>query len=67
MELLWQTFHESHFWDAVELWTAARSNGEIADALLPEDQRLASVSRTRRIPASGSCAICCSQARAGPR
>lgn len=40
IELLWQSFSEPHFWASVELWTAARSNGEIAEALRPEERRL---------------------------
>ncbi|NMH96270.1 TetR/AcrR family transcriptional regulator [Pseudonocardia acidicola] len=45
VELLWETFHEPHFWAAVELWTAARANPEIAEALLPEERRLGTVIR----------------------
>jgi AcrR family transcriptional regulator len=40
IELLWQSFSEPHFWASVELWTAARSNSEIAEALRPEERRL---------------------------
>lgn len=40
IELLWESFSEPHFWASVELWTAARSNTEIADALRPEERRL---------------------------
>ncbi|GAY07760.1 TetR/AcrR family transcriptional regulator [Pseudonocardia sp. N23] len=42
---LWASFHESHFWAALELWTAARTNPEIAGALLPEERRLGRVIR----------------------
>ncbi|ANY09646.1 TetR/AcrR family transcriptional regulator [Pseudonocardia sp. HH130630-07] len=40
IELLWESFTEPHFWAAVELWTAARANDGIADALRPEERRL---------------------------
>jgi AcrR family transcriptional regulator len=40
VELMWETHHEPHYWAAVELWTAARTNDEIADALLQEERRL---------------------------
>lgn len=40
IELLWESFSEPHFWASIELWTAARVNGEIADALRPEEKRL---------------------------
>ncbi|WP_103380102.1 TetR/AcrR family transcriptional regulator [Pseudonocardia dioxanivorans] len=42
---LWESYHEAHFWAALELWTAARSNPGIADALLPEERRLGAVIR----------------------
>ncbi|MDQ4116415.1 MAG: TetR/AcrR family transcriptional regulator, partial [Actinomycetota bacterium] len=45
IELLWQSFSEPHFWASVELWTAARSNGEIAEALRPEERRLGAAIR----------------------
>lgn len=45
VELLWQSFAEPHFWASVELWTAARSNGEIAEALRPEERRLGAAIR----------------------
>jgi AcrR family transcriptional regulator len=45
VEQLWETHHDRHFWAAVELWTAARANPEIAEALLPEERRLGSVIR----------------------
>jgi AcrR family transcriptional regulator len=40
VELMWETHHEPHYWAAVELWTAARTNDEIAPALLQEERRL---------------------------
>lgn len=40
IELLWATFHEPHFWAAVELWTAARTNAALASALRPAERRL---------------------------
>ncbi|BBG01763.1 MULTISPECIES: TetR/AcrR family transcriptional regulator [Pseudonocardia] len=45
IELLWESFSEPHFWAAVELWTAARVNSEIADALRPEEKRLGAAIR----------------------
>jgi AcrR family transcriptional regulator len=40
VELLWETFHEPHFWAAMELWAAARTNPALAEALRPEERRL---------------------------
>jgi AcrR family transcriptional regulator len=40
IELLWLTFHEPHFWAAMELWTAARTNPALAAALRPEERIL---------------------------
>lgn len=40
IELLWSTFQEPHFWAAMELWTAARTNPALATALRPEERRL---------------------------
>ena len=45
IELLWESFTEPHFWASIELWTAARANGEIADALRPEERRLGAAIR----------------------
>lgn len=45
VEQLWASFHEPHFWAALELWTAARANPEIAEALLPEERRLGAAIR----------------------
>jgi AcrR family transcriptional regulator len=46
VELMWETHHEPHYWAAVELWTAARTNDEIADALRQEERRLGGAIRT---------------------
>ena len=40
VELLWEAFSEPHFWAAVELWTAARTNEELRAALLPEEREV---------------------------
>jgi AcrR family transcriptional regulator len=40
VELMWETHHEPHYWAAVELWTASRTNKGIADALRQEERRL---------------------------
>ncbi|PXY33157.1 TetR family transcriptional regulator [Prauserella sp. PE36] len=40
IELLWVTFHEPHFWAAMELWTAARTNPALAEALRPAERAL---------------------------
>ena len=45
VELLWSTFDEPHWWAALELWTASRTNDEIAASLLPEERRLGGVIR----------------------
>jgi AcrR family transcriptional regulator len=46
VELMWETHHEPHYWAAVELWTASRTNDEIARALLAEERRLGGTIRT---------------------
>jgi AcrR family transcriptional regulator len=46
VELMWATHHEPHYWAAVELWTAARTNDEIAGALHSEERRLGGTIRT---------------------
>jgi AcrR family transcriptional regulator len=46
VELMWETHHEPHYWAAVELWTASRTNDEIAAALLHEERRLGDTIRT---------------------
>jgi AcrR family transcriptional regulator len=40
IELMWETFSEPHFWAAVELWTAARTNADLRAALLPEEREV---------------------------
>ena len=45
VELLWETFSEPHFWAAVELWTAARTNEELRTALLPEEREVGAAVR----------------------
>jgi AcrR family transcriptional regulator len=40
IELLWSTFGEPHFWAAMELWTAARTNPALAQALRPAERTL---------------------------
>nr|WP_281377673.1 TetR/AcrR family transcriptional regulator [Saccharopolyspora hordei] len=40
IDLLWETFHEPHFWAAMELWTAARTNPALSAALRPEEREL---------------------------
>ena len=46
VELMWMTFHEPHFWAAMEVWTAARTNDGLAEAILPAERRLGGVIRT---------------------
>jgi AcrR family transcriptional regulator len=45
VELMWETFSEPHFWAAVELWTAARTNPELRRALLPEEREVGAAIR----------------------
>ena len=45
VELLWESFSEPHFWAAVELWTAARTNEELRRALLPEEREVGAAIR----------------------
>jgi AcrR family transcriptional regulator len=45
IELMWETFSEPHFWAAVELWTAARTNEELRAALLPEEREVGAAVR----------------------
>lgn len=40
IELFWETFQEPHFWAAMELWTAARTNTALAHPLRREERRL---------------------------
>jgi AcrR family transcriptional regulator len=46
VELMWATHHEPHYWAAIELWTAARTNAEIANALLDAERRLGETIRS---------------------
>ncbi|WP_066904673.1 TetR/AcrR family transcriptional regulator [Millisia brevis] len=43
IHVMWQTFHEPHFSAALELWTAARTNTEIAGTLLPGERLLGEI------------------------
>jgi AcrR family transcriptional regulator len=45
IELMWETFSEPHFWAAVELWTAARTNDELRASLLPEEREVGAAVR----------------------
>jgi AcrR family transcriptional regulator len=45
VELLWSTFHEPHWWAALELWAASRTNDELAQALLPVERHLGAIVR----------------------
>lgn len=45
IELMWETFSEPHFWAAVELWTAARTNDDLRAALLPEEREIGAAIR----------------------
>jgi AcrR family transcriptional regulator len=45
VELMWAMHHEPHYWAAVELWTAARTDDRIAAALRTEERRLGGVVR----------------------
>ena len=45
VELMWETFSEPHFWAAIELWTAARTNPELQRALLPEEREVGAAIR----------------------
>ncbi|WP_114452166.1 TetR/AcrR family transcriptional regulator [Halopolyspora algeriensis] len=40
VELLWATFQEPHFWAAMELWNAARTNPALSAVLRPEERNL---------------------------
>jgi AcrR family transcriptional regulator len=46
VELLWESFSEPHFWAAVELWTAARTNDELRESVLPEERAVGATIRT---------------------
>lgn len=45
VELMWATFHEPYFWAAVELWSASRTNPQLAEVLRPEERHLGRVVR----------------------
>lgn len=45
IELMWQTFSEPHFWAAVELWTAARTNDDLRAVLLPQEREVGATVR----------------------
>jgi Transcriptional regulator len=45
IELMWETFSEPHFWAAVELWTAARTNEELRSTLLPQEREVGAAIR----------------------
>jgi AcrR family transcriptional regulator len=45
VELMWETFSEPHFWAAVELWTAARTNEGLRTSLLPEEREVGAAIR----------------------
>ncbi|MGQ0623834.1 MAG: TetR/AcrR family transcriptional regulator [Sporichthyaceae bacterium] len=45
-ELLWEQFRQPYFWAAVEIWTAARTRGDLRETLRPEEQRLGAAVRT---------------------
>ncbi|MGC4962036.1 TetR/AcrR family transcriptional regulator [Gordonia sp. DT218] len=40
VDLGWTTFHQPYFVASMELWTAARTNEALRDALLPTERRL---------------------------
>ena len=42
---MWETFSEPIFWAATELWTAARTNPELREVLLPQEQEVGTVIR----------------------
>jgi AcrR family transcriptional regulator len=46
VELMWETHHEPHYWAAVELWTASRTDDDIAAALLAEERKLGGAIRS---------------------
>lgn len=45
VEVMWWTYQQPYFWASVELWTAARTDKALADALLPAEQRLGAAIR----------------------
>ncbi|AEH09536.1 MULTISPECIES: TetR/AcrR family transcriptional regulator [Protofrankia] len=46
VEMMWFTFHQPYFWAAMELWTAARTNEALREALAPAERRLGAAIRT---------------------
>ncbi|HEY0814979.1 MAG TPA: TetR/AcrR family transcriptional regulator [Pseudonocardia sp.] len=45
VELTWEAFSEPHFWAAVELWTAARTNEGLRRSLLHEERAVGAAIR----------------------
>lgn len=45
IELMWDTFSESQFWAAVELWTAARTRPALREVLLPQERDIGAAIR----------------------
>ncbi|MBL7501000.1 TetR/AcrR family transcriptional regulator [Frankia sp. CNm7] len=45
VELMWSSFHEPHWWAALELWTASRTHEDIAAALRPVERHLGAIVR----------------------
>ncbi|HEY2205575.1 MAG TPA: helix-turn-helix domain-containing protein [Pseudonocardia sp.] len=39
-ELLWSTFTQPYFWAAMELWTAARTDDDLRQQLVPAERRI---------------------------
>lgn len=46
IEQMWMSHHEPHYWAAMELWTAARTEDAIAEAMLPAERWLGGAIRT---------------------
>jgi AcrR family transcriptional regulator len=40
LEIMWSTFQEPPFWAAMELWVAARTDGELRTSLQAQERRL---------------------------
>ncbi|MHC1562120.1 TetR/AcrR family transcriptional regulator, partial [Actinomycetospora sp. C-140] len=45
VEVMWWTYQQAYFWASVELWTAARTDKALAEALLPAERRLGAAIR----------------------
>ena len=45
VEEMWGTFRQPYFWASVELWTAARTDRALSEALLPAERRLGAAIR----------------------